>query len=358
MLSPFRDCRSLVSRSVTGTRPTSGHRTGRIRIAAAVAATSVGLLAGCSSGSSAASAARPTAYVANGANVAAPGTTVSVVNLSSASAQPPVTTGSLPAGLAVTPNGQDVLVANKGDDTLSEIDVNTGSVVHQVTVGLEPDAVAVAPNGTLALVANFGAGTVTPVSLPSFRVGRPVAVGRQPTAIAVSPGGTLALVTNFEDGTVSPIALATMVAGSPVAVGSEPDAVFIAGNGDTALVADFLTSAVTPIHLPSLIPGPAFDVGGNPTGIVGLRTSTEAWVSAGNQLVPVDLATDHIGSPVPVGTTAQAVALAGGGGTAWVAGGNGTLIRVDLRRGVVAGRVGLGGRPSAVVIAAGPSSSG
>ena len=145
------------------------------------------LLAGCTSGSAVASPTTPTAYVATGASVANPGNTVAVVDTVTSKAQKPITTGTLPAALAVTPDGNDVLVANKGVDTVSEIDVASGTVVRQVTVGLEPDAVAVAPNGALALVANFGDNTVTPLALPSLRAGRPIAVGRQPVAVAISP---------------------------------------------------------------------------------------------------------------------------------------------------------------------------
>ena len=162
-------------------------------------------------GSAAATPTTPTAYVATGASVANPGDTVAVVDTVTSRVQKPITTGTLPSALAVTPDGKDVLVANKGVDTVSEIDVATGTVVRQATVGVEPDAVAVTPNGTLALVANFDDNTVTPLSLPSLRAGRPIAVGRQPVAIAVSPSGTLALVSDYEDGTVTPISLPGMV---------------------------------------------------------------------------------------------------------------------------------------------------
>ena len=165
------------------------------------------LAAACGSDSAVGSPTVATAYVATGASVANPGNTVAVVDTSTSTALHPITTGTLPAALAVTPDGKDLLVANKGVDTLSEVDVASGDVVDQVTVGLEPDAVAVTPNGSLALVANFGDNTVTPVSLPSFRPGHPIAVGHQPVAIAVSPSGTTALVANYQDGSVTPIAL-------------------------------------------------------------------------------------------------------------------------------------------------------
>ena len=44
--------------------------------------------------------------------IANPGQTVSVVDTATSKAQTPITTGTLPAALAVTPDGKDVLVAN------------------------------------------------------------------------------------------------------------------------------------------------------------------------------------------------------------------------------------------------------
>src|ERR1039457_4115521 len=119
----------------------------RIRLTALAALTvSACGLAGCTSGSAAAAPATPTAYVSTGASVANPGNNVAVVDTVSSRLQTPISAGSLPAALAVTPDGKMVLAANKGVDTLSEIDVASGRVMKDATVGLEPDAVAVTPD--------------------------------------------------------------------------------------------------------------------------------------------------------------------------------------------------------------------
>jgi hypothetical protein len=59
-------------------RPTGGNRIRATTLA--VLALSAGLLAGCASGSAAATPTTPTAYVVTGANVANPGDTVAVVD--------------------------------------------------------------------------------------------------------------------------------------------------------------------------------------------------------------------------------------------------------------------------------------
>ena len=79
-------------------------------------------------------------------------------------------------------------------------------------------------------------------------------------------------------------------------------------------------------------------------------------MSGGDSVIPVDLLTRQPGPAIDVGTTAEGLALAPGGSTAWVCGGDGTLVHVDLVARSVIGRVAVGNQPSAVVIAAGRSS--
>ncbi len=313
--------------------------------------------AACASGSGAVSPTTATAYVATGANVANPGNQVAVVDLATPRPLTPITVGTLPAAMAVTPDNRDVLVAVKAEDRLVEIDVDSGDVVGSTSVGLEPDAVAVTPDGSLALVANLQDATVTPVRLPSLRAGLPISVGRQPTSIAVSPDGRLALVTNFQDGTVTPIVLPSLAPGAPIAAGQEPVSVYIAGPaqgappGGLALVADFQTNTLTPITLPIRVPGAPIALAANPTGIAGWPNSSTVYVSGGASVTPVQVATRTAGPAIPVGSPAEALALADHGRAAWVCTADGDLVHLDLTTGRVAGTTRIGGQPSAIAIA-------
>ena len=50
-------------------------------------------------------------------------------------------------GVAVTPNGSKVYVANNGDDTVSVISTATDTVTTIIPVGVEPTGLAVTPDG-------------------------------------------------------------------------------------------------------------------------------------------------------------------------------------------------------------------
>ncbi len=302
-----------------GTRSPFSPRARALPLLVLVAA---GILAGCTSGASAAEQSGSIAYVTNLANRADPGGTVAIVDTASGSSLSPVTTGTLPSALAASPDGARVLVANEGQDTVTMLDASSRGVIASVDVGLKPDAVAVTPNGRLALVANFGDNTVTPISLPSLHTGTPIPVGVQPTAIAIAPNGSVALVANFGDNTVTPISLPALHAGAPIPAGSQPEA------------------------------SPAIAVDGNATGIaIQARTQT-AYVSGGDALTPIDLATMQAKAPLDVGAGATAVALANHGAVAWVCTDNGTLLPINVATGHKGRAVKVGGQPSAIVIPA------
>jgi YVTN family beta-propeller protein len=313
------------------------------------------------------------AWVATRALQSDPGDTVVAVDLRHARLDPPVTTASLPTGLALADGGRRLLVANAGDDTLSIVDTATGRVLHRVGVGLEPDAVAVAPGGSggrgVALVADFGSDTVTPVDLGRLSAGAPIPVGSGPVAIAVAPAGgaapgapgtgapvaasaPMALVADFSSGEVTPIALPTLRAGPAVPVGSEPYAIGIAaptpGSPVTALVADFGATSVTPVHLGSMQAAAPIPLAGNPTDIAVRPGAVTAWVTEGAALTPVSTVTLAPGAPIPLPYVAEAVALEGPG-RAWVALQDGVVVAVALPSGRVGVSVRVGGRPTAIV---------
>jgi len=69
----------------------------------------------------------------------------------------PITVGNNPSGVAATPDGSKVYVANSNsnDDSVSVIDVATNMVIGSpIMVGADPQGVAVTPDGRAVYVAN------------------------------------------------------------------------------------------------------------------------------------------------------------------------------------------------------------
>ncbi len=189
-----------------------------------------------------------TAWVANYAS----GTLVPIDLATGAKIGSPITipvTGSEraePTGLAFTPAGSHLLVADSGDGDVTDVTIgSTGQVTGTDTFALEstaptgsvtPWAVAVTPAGSTAWVTDYvTTGQVVPVGLAGATanvVGRPVAVHNDPDAVAITPAGTHAYVANYLSDTVSVLSLSagasTVTAtiettGSPQGLAVTPD---------------------------------------------------------------------------------------------------------------------------------------
>jgi YVTN family beta-propeller protein len=335
----------------------------RARALGVVAVLSVasGTLGGCSAGASSSAAAGSQAWVAHYAYDSQPGDTVTPVDLVARRAQAPVHTASLPAGLAATAGGTELVVTNRGFDTVSVLNTTSHTVIATVKVGLEPDAVAVASvagHDPLAIVANFGNDSITPVDLRTMRAGRAIRVGHQPAAVAVARGGSggagIALVADFGSNQVTAVDLGTRRVRGNIPVGTEPDAIAVAPGGlagaGTALVTNFGSDTITPITLAFGFPGPAIPLGANPTGIAVTPDGKTAWVSGGSSLLGVVVGQGVRGA-ITLPQVTEGVALSRDGSTAWVATQTGELVPVTLSSGRVGRGVHVGGRPSAVVMA-------
>ena len=189
----------------------------------------------------------------------------------------PVTTGSGPAGVVVSPDGKRAYVANTGSNTVSVINnepasVNYNTVISTVSVGSSPSALAISPDGTRLYVANTGSRTVSVINIdtatntyqridanPSTS-SMDIGVGSSPSALAISPDGTRLYVANRGSNTVSVIDTATnkLIDANPsifsrnIGVGSSPSALavsdtrlYVANRGsNTVSVIDTATNKV------------------------------------------------------------------------------------------------------------------
>ena len=97
-----------------------------------------------------------------------------------------------------------VYVSNNGDNTVSEIDTSTNTVVATIHVGSGPEGVAVTPDGTRLYVANDG-GAVWVINTSNNSVVAKVTVGGDPYGVAITPDGTRVYVTEDNGAAVSAI---------------------------------------------------------------------------------------------------------------------------------------------------------
>src|ERR1017187_1191711 len=119
-----------------------------------------------------------------------------------------------------------VYVSNNGDNTVSEIDPSTNTVVATIHVGSGPEGVAVTPDGTRLYVANDG-GAVWVIDTSNNSVVAKVTVGGDPYGVAITPDGTRVYVTEDNVAAVSAIDTSSNTVIAKISVPATPSGVAI-----------------------------------------------------------------------------------------------------------------------------------
>ena len=178
------------------------------------------------------------------------GNAVSIVNTATNTLAGAITAGTGAIGVAFTPDGAHVYVANNSSSSVSLINTATKSVALSIPVGDSPIGVAISPNGQYVYVANqnnngngASPGTLSVISTATNSVALSIPVGNSPTGVAVSPNGQYVYVTNMNNGnggpgTVSVINTATNTVVSTITVGISPLGISVTPDGKYVYVAN------------------------------------------------------------------------------------------------------------------------
>ncbi|MBV9313874.1 MAG: bifunctional YncE family protein/alkaline phosphatase family protein [Pseudonocardia sp.] len=165
-----------------------------------------------------------------------------------------------PAGIALTPDGQRLLVADDQADAVSVIDLATGAT-HTGPAGHHPYNIVPSADGHTVYVTNLGANTVSVMDLtgPQPTEQKTITVGTHPNRMIVSADHHQLYVANGDSDQVSIIDLGSNnvvrtidLAPYPNAqVGSNPDDLALSADGGTLYVANAGNNDVAVIDLAS-----------------------------------------------------------------------------------------------------------
>jgi YVTN family beta-propeller protein/autotransporter-associated beta strand protein len=231
--------------------------------------------------------------------------TVSVINTATNTAVgSPIPVGAGPFGIAVTPNGSAVYVANNVGNSVSVIDTATKTVIATITAGIgtNPQGLAITPNGQFLYVANFASNTVSKISTASNTVVAVIAtpVATEPGSLSVTPDGQFVYVTNQNAGSVTVISTSTdTLVGAPIPVGTNPFGVSATPNGQFVFVTNFGSNNVFVINTATnTVTTAPISVGTSPLSL-GSFVGPNIIVAPGG---PVSIANDAALTPLGFGT--------------------------------------------------------
>ena len=251
----------------------------------------------------------------------------------------PIKVGSIPVGVAVTPDGKQVYVTNSNSDSVSVIATATNTVVATIPVGNLGDfaeGIAVTPDGKHVYVANAGFDTTVSVidTATNMVVATVPVVGGGPYGVAVTPDGKHAYVTNaISSFTVSVIDTVTNGAVATIAlpVNNEPFEVAVTPDGKHAYVTTFftvdLTGTVWVIATATNTVVATVPVGNLPAGVAVTPDGKHAYVANqnSNNVSVIDTVSNTVAATVAVGTGPFGVAVTPDGQHVYVANIGGTV---------------------------------
>jgi len=132
--------------------------------------------------------------------------TVSVIDLNTRTVQEEIVVGLHPCGMALSPDGARLYVANANSDTVSVIRTDTDKVIETLVVkpmaalpfGSAPNALALSSDGTILYVANGGNNLLAVVALSSGHVQGLIPTGWYPGAVLLNGCGDTLFVGNIK----------------------------------------------------------------------------------------------------------------------------------------------------------------
>jgi YVTN family beta-propeller protein len=227
-------------------------------------------------------------------------------------ANPPETlihVGVNPEGVAVSPDGSQVWVADTGPQTgepsmggLSVISTGTDTVTATLPLpGTDPRQIAFSPSGGTAYVTT-GIGVFV-INTATHRVVTLIGGLGNPEGVTVSPDGKTVYVTNDVQNVVDVISAASNRVTAAIAVGQLPWQLALTSDGGTLYVADGDSDAISVISTATDAVTNTISVSGDPVSVALTPDGSRLWVgglTSGNVSV-IDTSDDTIVGGFAVG---------------------------------------------------------
>jgi YVTN family beta-propeller protein len=202
-------------------------------------------------------------------------------------ANPPETlihVGFDPQGVAVTPDGSQVWVADTGPQTslrhslggIAVISTATDTVVAKRHLPGDPRQIAFSPSGTTAYVTT--AEGLWVINTANLRVVALIRGLGNPEGVVVSPDGSTVYVTNTVFGRVDVISATSNTVTGTIKVGQLPWQLVLSSDGSTLYVADGDSNAISVISTASDTVTHTISDPGDPVSLALTPDGSELWV--------------------------------------------------------------------------------
>lgn len=187
--------------------------------------------------------------------------------------------GLVPKFLAVSPNGQWLVVSNWCSYDVSIVNTASGAEVARIPVGPYPRGIAISPDSSIAYVAIMGSDDVVKIDLATMSIIGRFYVGSNPRSIVISPDGQSLYVSLNQPGTAVKVDLSNDQVVASVHTGSDERSLAISTDGLSLYVVNYLSDTVTKLRTSDMAILQTISTGVNPVGITYDATTGDVWVA-------------------------------------------------------------------------------
>jgi len=206
--------------------------------------------------------------------------TISLISVSDGSVLATIAMGRGPQGLALSPDGRYLYVANQLDDTISVLFVPDTRFIKNLPVQGGPMAIAVSPDGGILFVSCSSSGLVTVLRADDGSVISVIPVGTGAAGLALSSDGKHLYAANRTEGTISVIQTSNYTLTTVIDLGKTfgPSGVRISPGGDSLYVTGYWSNGVAVIDRSDHRIRLMIETGEGPSGIAFTPDGRYAYV--------------------------------------------------------------------------------
>jgi YVTN family beta-propeller protein len=203
---------------------------------------------------------------------------VGITNTSTRTITGFIATGSLPTGIALSPDGTRVYTANQGDNTVTVIDAVNSVAIGSVSIGgSSPFSVQVSPDNTQLFVGNND-NTLTIIDIATLQITKTVIIGFATNSFAVDPTGRFLYANSFASGSVSELDIVTGNVLRTFNLGGTTQGMALNKKGTHLFVAN-QDGYISDVDLRSGLPGAQYPIAGVGFGVGVTPDDHEAWIT-------------------------------------------------------------------------------
>jgi YVTN family beta-propeller protein len=144
--------------------------------------------------------------------------------------------GSVPAGVAMSPDARKAYLLFAGENVIKVFDIGARSVIGTIPLSIAPSSMAISPDGERAYVTGAAANLVKVIDTASSLVQTTWSGFTAPVGIALSPDGSRVYVANRSGNLVSVVRTADGGLDAVIPTGTGPVGIAIAPDGKRAFV--------------------------------------------------------------------------------------------------------------------------